>query len=106
MLLGSLSIYLTVYLPFYLDISTFIFILLSTRRVCKDGQDREGRMGMLLGSLYAGMAFANSPCAAVHALAYPIGKLSFYICFGKKASSYFLPKKGFDISLKKTQDRF
>ena len=29
---------------------------------------------MLLGSLYAGMAFSNSPCAAVHALAYPIGK--------------------------------
>ena len=30
-------------------------------------------MAMLLGSLYAGMAFSNSPCAAVHALAYPIG---------------------------------
>ena len=85
MLLGSLSIYLTVYLPFYLYIylsiyiSTYISVCLFTRRVCKDGQDREGRMGMLLGSLYAGMAFANSPCAAVHALAYPIGKLSFYI---------------------------
>ena len=57
----------------YLNI--YLFILLYLRRVCKDGQDREGRMGMLLGSLYAGMAFANSPCAAVHALAYPIGKL-------------------------------
>jgi alcohol dehydrogenase class IV len=28
---------------------------------------------MLLGSLLAGQAFANSPVAAVHALAYPIG---------------------------------
>ena len=28
---------------------------------------------MLLGSLYAGMAFANAPVAGVHALAYPIG---------------------------------
>ena len=28
---------------------------------------------MLLGSMLAGMAFANAPCAAVHALAYPIG---------------------------------
>ena len=28
---------------------------------------------MLLGSLYAGIAFANSPCAGVHALAYPLG---------------------------------
>ena len=28
---------------------------------------------MLLGSMLAGMAFANAPVAAVHALAYPIG---------------------------------
>jgi len=28
---------------------------------------------MLLGSLLAGMAFANAPVAAVHALAYPLG---------------------------------
>jgi hypothetical protein len=31
-------------------------------------------MQTLLGSLYAGMAFSNAPCAALHALAYPIGK--------------------------------
>lgn len=35
--------------------------------------DAEARAGMLLGSMYAGMAFANAPVAAVHALAYPIG---------------------------------
>jgi alcohol dehydrogenase class IV len=29
---------------------------------------------MLLGSLYVGMAFSNAPYAAVHALAYPVGK--------------------------------
>ncbi|MCR9137108.1 MAG: iron-containing alcohol dehydrogenase [Alphaproteobacteria bacterium] len=33
----------------------------------------EARSAMLLGSTLAGMAFANSPVAAVHALAYPIG---------------------------------
>lgn len=33
----------------------------------------EAREAMLLGSMLAGMAFANSPVAAVHALAYPIG---------------------------------
>ena len=49
-------------------------LIYSTRRACTDGEDREARMQMLLGSLYAGMAFANAPCAAVHALAYPIGK--------------------------------
>ncbi len=35
--------------------------------------DRDARGAMLLGSMLAGMAFANSPVAAVHALAYPIG---------------------------------
>lgn len=38
-----------------------------------EGQDREARGAMLLGSMLAGQAFANSPVAAVHALAYPIG---------------------------------
>jgi alcohol dehydrogenase class IV len=43
--------------------------------VCRDGQDRRARENMLLGSMLAGMAFANAPVAAVHALAYPIGGL-------------------------------
>ena len=38
-----------------------------------DGNNREARSDMLLGSMLAGQAFANSPVAAVHALAYPIG---------------------------------
>ncbi|TKT82584.1 iron-containing alcohol dehydrogenase [Aquamicrobium sp. LC103] len=38
-----------------------------------DGGDVEARGAMLLGSMLAGQAFANSPVAAVHALAYPIG---------------------------------
>jgi alcohol dehydrogenase class IV len=40
---------------------------------CKDGTDRKAREGMLLGATLAGQAFANSPVAAVHALAYPLG---------------------------------
>jgi len=59
------------------------------RRVCEDGMDREARMKMLLGSLYAGMAFANSPCAAVHALAYPIGS-HFHVPHGL-SNSLMLP---------------
>ena len=43
------------------------------REACFNGTNRETRGGMLLGSLLAGQAFANSPVAAVHALAYPIG---------------------------------
>lgn len=42
-------------------------------RVLADGRDVAGREAMLRGSLMAGMAFANAPCAAVHALAYPLG---------------------------------
>lgn len=38
-----------------------------------DGGDLAARSAMLLGSMLAGQAFANSPVAAVHALAYPIG---------------------------------
>jgi alcohol dehydrogenase class IV len=37
------------------------------------GSDIKARGAMLLGSLLAGQAFANSPVAAVHALAYPLG---------------------------------
>lgn len=36
-------------------------------------KNREARGAMLLGAMLAGQAFANSPVAAVHALAYPIG---------------------------------
>ncbi len=43
------------------------------RTVCATPGDREARGNMLLGSMLAGMAFANAPVAAVHALAYPLG---------------------------------
>lgn len=42
-------------------------------RAVADGGDRAARADMLLGSMLAGQAFANSPVAAVHALAYPLG---------------------------------
>jgi alcohol dehydrogenase class IV len=38
-----------------------------------DGQNIVARENMLLGAMMAGQAFANSPVAAVHALAYPLG---------------------------------
>lgn len=43
------------------------------RRVVECGSDENARSAMLLGSMLAGQAFANSPVAAVHALAYPLG---------------------------------
>ncbi|MFQ5623969.1 MAG: iron-containing alcohol dehydrogenase [Paracoccaceae bacterium] len=45
------------------------------------GDDRDARGAMLLGSCLAGMAFANAPVAAVHALAYPVGGI-FHIPHG------------------------
>jgi alcohol dehydrogenase class IV len=42
-------------------------------RVCMHGADLAAREAMLLGANLAGMAFANAPVAAVHALAYPVG---------------------------------
>jgi alcohol dehydrogenase len=38
-----------------------------------DGHNISARQNMLLGACLAGQAFANSPVAAVHALAYPLG---------------------------------
>jgi len=42
-------------------------------RVVTNPGDIDARSNMLLGSTLAGQAFANSPVAAVHALAYPLG---------------------------------
>jgi alcohol dehydrogenase class IV len=59
------------------------------RAVCEDGSNSGARSDMLLGSMYAGMAFANSPVGAVHALAYPIGSL-FHVPHGL-SNSLMLP---------------
>ncbi|MDN4572997.1 alcohol dehydrogenase [Pandoraea cepalis] len=48
---------------------------------CHDGNDRAAREAMLVGAMFAGQAFANSPVAAVHALAYPIGGI-FHVAHG------------------------
>ncbi|MCY1396996.1 Long-chain-alcohol dehydrogenase 1 [compost metagenome] len=45
----------------------------SLHQACRDGLDLQARENMLLGACLAGIAFANAPVAAVHALAYPIG---------------------------------
>ncbi|WP_339759628.1 iron-containing alcohol dehydrogenase [uncultured Hoeflea sp.] len=42
-------------------------------KAVQNGKDADARADMLLGSMLAGQAFANSPVAAVHALAYPLG---------------------------------
>ena len=60
------------------------------RTVCDNGQDRTARQAMLVGSMLAGMAFANAPVAAVHALAYPVG-VRFHVAHGL-SNSLVLPE--------------
>lgn len=45
----------------------------SILKAVHEGTNSKARADMLLGSMLAGQAFANSPVAAVHALAYPLG---------------------------------
>lgn len=40
---------------------------------CDNPSNVEARNDMLIGAMLAGQAFSNAPCAAVHALAYPLG---------------------------------
>eukprot|EP00659_Diplonema_papillatum_P009474 gene9474-14707_t len=55
-----------------LAVSALTLLGRNIRTVGSDPTNREARANMLLGACLAGMAFANSPVAAVHALAYPI----------------------------------
>lgn len=52
------------------------------RRAYADGADKEARDAVALGSHLAGLAFANSSCAGVHALALPLGG-RFHIAHGE-----------------------
>ena len=45
----------------------------SIETAVRDGQDSAAREAMLMGACLAGLAFANAPVGAVHALAYPLG---------------------------------
>ena len=58
-------------------------------KVCVDGGNIDARQAMLLGAMLAGQSFANAPCAAVHALAYPIGGI-FHVPHGL-SNSLVLP---------------
>lgn len=59
------------------------------KEAVQNGSSIEARSNMLLGSMLAGQAFANSPVAAVHALAYPIGG-QFHVAHGL-SNSLVLP---------------
>ena len=61
----------------------------SIEKAVFEGTNIEARGNMLIGAMLAGKAFANSPVAAVHALAYPIGG-TFHVSHGL-SNSLVLP---------------
>tara|TARA_B100000683_G_scaffold16458_1_gene16359 strand:+ start:361 stop:1533 length:1173 start_codon:yes stop_codon:yes gene_type:complete len=61
----------------------------SIEKAVFEGVDIQARSNMLIGAMLAGKSFANSPVAAVHALAYPIGG-TFHISHGL-SNSLVLP---------------
>ncbi len=67
------------------------------RTACTDGTNVEARSGMLLGSMLAGMAFANAPVAAVHALAYPVGAI-FHVPHGLSNALVLMGVMRFNLS--------
>ena len=69
----------------------------NVRTACSDGRNLEARSGMLLGSMLAGMAFANAPVAAVHALAYPVGAI-FHVPHGLSNALVLMGVMRFNLS--------
>jgi alcohol dehydrogenase class IV len=60
------------------------------RRATTHGRDLDARRDMLQGAYLAGMAFANAPVGAVHALAYPLGG-RFHVPHGLSNALVLLP---------------
>jgi alcohol dehydrogenase class IV len=65
-------------------------------RACRSPQDVQAREDMLIGACLAGMAFANAPVAAVHALAYPVGA-RFHVPHGLSNSLMLEPVVRFNM---------
>ena len=61
------------------------------------GNDLKAREAMLLGSLLAGMAFANVGVAAAHAFAYPLGGM-FHVTHGLSTSMMLIPVMAFNMA--------
>jgi alcohol dehydrogenase class IV len=64
-------------------------------RVVEKGDDLEARGKMLLGSMLAGLAFANASVGAVHALAYPLGT-QFHLSHGESNAVVLVPVMRFN----------
>ena len=79
-----------------LALRALILLSENLRYVLEDGHDLPARRAMLQGAMLAGMAFANAPVAAVHALAYPLGG-HFHIPHGHSNALVLLPVLRFNV---------
>lgn len=68
----------------------------AVHKASREGSNLQAREDMLLGACLAGMAFANAPVAAVHALAYPIGA-RFHVPHGLSNSLVLAPVIRFNL---------
>ncbi|WP_159084391.1 iron-containing alcohol dehydrogenase [Dongshaea marina] len=66
------------------------------RLAYQDGHNLKARENMLLGSLMAGIAFANAGVTAVHAFAYPLGGM-YHIPHGLANSMMFAPVMAYNM---------
>jgi len=73
-------------------------LFFNIRKVIADGTDLDARNAMLQGSMLAGMAFANAPVAAVHALAYPLGG-HFHVPHGHSNALVLVPVLRFNAEV-------
>jgi alcohol dehydrogenase class IV len=66
------------------------------RTATHEGNQLEAREGMLMGSMLAGLAFANATVGGVHALAYPIGT-QFHVSHGASNALVLVPVMRFNM---------
>ena len=79
-----------------LAIKAFRLLYENIRMAVDQGQNVEARGNMLIGSMMAGLAFANATVGAVHALAYPLGT-QFHLSHGESNSVVFAPVMRFNL---------
>jgi alcohol dehydrogenase class IV len=73
----------------------------SIRTAVSDGRNLDARRAMLEGAFLAGMAFANAPVGAVHALAYPLGG-RFHVPHGLSNALVLMPVLEFNLPAAET----
>lgn len=99
----AIEAYISLHSYYYTDLLALEAIRLigrNLRPAVEKGKNVEAREGMALGSLTAGMAFANAGLGVVHALAHPIGA-RFSIPHGLACASVLPAVMAFNLSERK-----